>query len=332
MKLLKIDDDIKNGLTKNVYLLFGEEYFLVDKYKNQIIKTLIPNKEDYDMNITTFDGDKTEALKVIETTQMMSFTGHRRVIICIDTGLFYKGRSDESEIMTDFLKNSDDDYLILFIEKNVDKRSKLYKIVQKNGIAEEFNELKPDEMVKFIIENVEKNSCSISLSDARYLAFNAYNKIENVLNEVNKLTAYKLNDVITKDDIDLLVSKNLEVRIFELVENIGKKNAKMCIDIFNNMLLVKESPIMILTMIGRQFKILLLCKTLVDEGHSSDFIAKKTKLHPYVVKKTLTSINNFKKITLYNALIDVVDTDEKIKTGKIKDTIGVETIILKYTL
>lgn len=328
----KIDSEIKNGFNKKVYLLFGEEEYLVTKYKNLIIQNLIPNKEDIDSVLTKFDGDKTEALYVIEATQMMSFFGGTRVVLCVDTGFFRTGKANESDIMNEFLKKDEDDFIIIFIEKDVDKRSKLYKTVQKVGFAEEFTTLKTDDMIKFVVKTVNDRGLKISNNNASYLVFNSLNKMENILTEIDKLTSYKLSGEITKEDIDTLLSKSLEVRIFELVEKIGQKDSKGSIEIFNNMILVKESPIMILTMIGRQFKILLLCKTLLENGLSAEQIAVKTKLHPFAVKKTLTATKNFKKLTLYNALFDCVETDEKIKTGKIKDTIGVETIILKYTM
>lgn len=327
----KIDSELKNGLPENAYLLFGEEYFLVNSYKEKIINTLLKNPDVYDSEVTIFEGEKTSALKIIDSLEMISFMGTIRIVLCIDTGFFYKGNIKETDILTDYLKDSPDDFKIIFIEKSVDKRNKLYKAVQKIGFTEEFLPLKPDEMSKFILERVKSSGSSISESDARYISFNSYNQMENVLTEIDKLTSYKLNDTITKEDIDLLLTKNLEVRVFELVEKIGLKDSKSSISIFNNMILNKESPIMILTMIGRQFKILMMCKTLFEKGLSQDDIAKKTKLHPYVVKKNISQIKNFKKITLYNALLDVVETDEKIKTGQIKDTIAVETIILKYT-
>lgn len=327
----KIDSELKDGLKKKAYLLFGEEYFLVNSYKEKIINLLLKNQDVYDSEVTIFEGEKTSALKIIDSLEMISFMGTIRIVLCIDTGFFYKGNIKETDILTDYLKEGSDDFIIIFIEKNVDKRNKLYKVVQKIGFTEEFLPLKPDEMSKFILERVKSSGSFISDSDARYIAFNSYNEIENVLSEVDKLTSYKLNDTITKDDIDLLLTKNLEVRVFELVEKIGLKDAKSSISIFNNMILNKESPIMILTMIGRQFKILMMCKTLFEKGLSQDDIAKKTKLHPFVVKKNMSQIKNFKKITLYNALLDVVETDEKIKTGQMKDTIAVETIILKYT-
>ncbi len=326
----QIEDEIKSGVNKSIYLLYGDENYLMNKFKNELISVLIPNKEDMDTELTMFEGEKTTALSIIDTAQMISFTGGRRIILVSNSNLFYRGKQLDTDMLTEFVNEDEEGFVIIFVEKNVDKRSKLYKAVSKVGFCEEYASLKTDDIANFIVEQVSKNGSKISGSDAKYFALNLYNDLENVVTEVEKVCSYKINGTVTKEDIDLLASKDLEVRVFELVDKIGQKDAKGAIEIFNNMLLVKESPLMVLTMVGRTFKTLLLCKTLLESGTSQDEIAKKTKLHPFVVKKNLATTRNFKKIELYNALFEVLEADEKIKTGLIKDTVVVENIIIKY--
>lgn len=325
-----IDNEIKNGLNKKIYLLFGEEKYLINKYKSKIVKTLIPSEDDIDTELTIFDNEKVTALSIIEASEMISFTGGQRIILVNESNFFHKGKTADADIFADFLKESDADYIIIFVENNVDKRSKLYKAVQKQGFCQEFTSLKTDDLAKFIVSETKKNNSDISLDNAKYLALNLYNDLENIESEVKKLSSYKINDTILIEDIDLLASKNLEVRVFELVEKVGQKDAKSAIEIFNNMILVKESPIMVLTMIGRTFRTLLLCKSLLESGYSQDQIAKKAELHPFTVKKNIAITKNFKKTELYNGMFEVLEADEKIKTGQLKDTIAVENIILKY--
>ncbi len=326
----QIDEEFKKGITKSIYLLHGEEIYLMNLYKDKLIKSLIPNKDDIDTELTIFNGAKTSALNVIDTAEMISFTGGKRIILVTNSNFFYKGKANDSDMLNNFFKETTNGYVIIFLENNVDKRSKLYKTVQKFGFCEEYSTLKTDDVANFIIKRVSKNNCTISSTNAKYFAININNDLENVISEVNKVCSYKIKGELSKSDIDLLCSKDLEVRVFELVDKIGQKNVKEAIEIFNNMLLVKESPLMVLTMIGRTFKTLLLCKTMQEKGATQDEISKKIKLHPYVVKKNMQTSRNFKKLELYNALFEVLEVDEKIKTGQIKDYIAVENIIIKY--
>ncbi len=325
-----IDDELKNGLNKNIYLLFGDERYLLKQYLDKIINTLVPNKSDADTELTVFDGDKISVINIIDACEMISFTGGKRVVIVKYSNLLYKAKAEQSDMLTKFINDSVDDFTLIFIESDVDKRSKVYKAIAKKGFAEEFTNLKNDDLAKFIVMKARECGSDISNEDAKYLSINIYNDLDNVVSEVEKLCSYKINDKITRADIDLLCSKNLEVRVFELVDKIGQKDAKEAINIFNNMLLVKESPLMVLTMIGRTFKTLLLIKTMIDSRATQDEIIAKTKLHPYVVKKNIAITRNFKKLELYQGVFEVLEADEKIKTGKLKDTVAVENIIFKY--
>lgn len=323
---LKIDIEIKNDINKKVYLLFGDENYLVKKYKNKIIDKLMPRSE-----LLIYDGEKTSASNIIDACEVISFNGEKRIVLVTDSNLLYKGKSHDIDMLTSFINDDFSDYVIIFVESKVDKRSKLYKSINKNGFVQEFNLLKNIDISKFIINEVKKLGSNISNDNARYLSIILHNNLENVLSEVEKLCSYKINDTITKSDIDLICSKSLEIRVFELVDKIGQKNAKIAIQIFNNMILTKESPLMILTMIGKSFKTILLCKTLLENGYLENEIVAKTKLHSFVVKKNIAIAKNFRKKQLYDALFEVLDADEKIKTGQIKDTIAVENIILKYS-
>ena len=96
------------------------------------------------------------------------------------------------------------------------------------------------------------------------------------------------------------------------------------------MILMKESPIMILAMIARQFRIILQSKYLAEKGFYNADIAKKINQREFVVSQCLSQAKNFRKKDLLKALDDCLKCDANIKTGKIQDKLGVEMIIMKY--
>ena len=116
-----------------------------------------------------------------------------------------------------------------------------------------------------------------------------------------------------------------------MVEAIGNKKTKIALDIYNNMVLMKESPLMILAMIARQFRIILQSKYLSEKGFYKSDIAKKINQREFVVSECLAQSKNFKKKTLLQALEDCLECDINIKTGKVQDKLGVEMIIIKYS-
>ena len=127
-----LQEDIKNRDFKKVYLLFGEEAYLKQQYKHRIKAALLP--EDDSMNFSMFEGKKTEPKSVIDLAETMPFFVEKRVIMLEDTGFFKNQCTDLPEYMAEL-----PDYLcMVFVENEVDKRSRMFKAVKKYGRVVEF--------------------------------------------------------------------------------------------------------------------------------------------------------------------------------------------------
>ena len=87
-----LQEDIKNQDFKKVYLLYGEEKYLLQQYRNKLEKALVPEGDT--MNFSLFQGKKTEPREVIELAETMPFFADRRVIFLEDTG-FFKNQCQE---------------------------------------------------------------------------------------------------------------------------------------------------------------------------------------------------------------------------------------------
>jgi DNA polymerase-3 subunit delta len=151
--------------------------------------------------------------------------------------------------------------------------------------------------------------------------------------EIQKLAAYKKDDLeIKQADIDAICSKSLETKIFDMLDAIGSKRPEVALEIYNNMLTLKESPIKILTMIIRQFRLLYQTKYLLAQGYNGDGIANRLSQRPFVIKALMAQVKNFHIDILMKALEDCLDTDLSIKTGKMSGEAAVEMLIIKYSI
>ena len=125
MKMLA--EDIKNGSFKTSYLLYGEEAYLRSQYKNKLKEALV-NPDDT-MNFSRFEGKGTDPAEIISLADTLPFFADRRLILIEDSG-FFKNKCDE---LADYIPKLPDTTCLLFVETEVDKRSRLYKAVQKYG-------------------------------------------------------------------------------------------------------------------------------------------------------------------------------------------------------
>ena len=127
-----LQEDIKTGKFKNAYLLFGEEAYLKIQYKEKLIHAL--NPDDDTMNFTKYEGKGIEVREMIDLCETMPFFADHRVVLVENSG-FFKNKCDE---LTDYMKTLPDYLRLVFVEEEVDKRSRMYKAVKNCGRIVEF--------------------------------------------------------------------------------------------------------------------------------------------------------------------------------------------------
>ena len=122
-----------------------------------------------------------------------------------------------------------------------------------------------------------------------------------------------------------------ETQIFEMIRALAEKNQKKALDLYYDLLSLKEPPMRILFLIARQFNQLLLVKSLAAKGYDKAAIASRAKIAPFVAGRCMTQARSFTTDQLKTAVQDCVQAEEDVKTGKITDTLSVELLIMKYS-
>ena len=125
-------NDIKNKSFKNAYLLCGEEEYLKLNYKNRLIKSIAG---DDTMNLGMYEGKNIDINEVIDSAETVPFFAEYRLIVMENTGLFKSG----GEQLAEYMKTIPSTTIFLFVESDVDKRSKMYKAVKSAGYICEIN-------------------------------------------------------------------------------------------------------------------------------------------------------------------------------------------------
>lgn len=120
-KLKKIQEDIKTGNFRQAYLLYGEETYLKQQYKQNLAKALNPDGDT--MNFSHYEGKGIDVKQLIDLCETMQFFADRRVILLEDTG-FFKNKCDE---LADYMKELPEYLCLIFAESEVDKRAACIK-------------------------------------------------------------------------------------------------------------------------------------------------------------------------------------------------------------
>jgi DNA polymerase-3 subunit delta len=324
-----IKNDIKTKTFKPVYLLYGEERFLVEHYAAALCGALL-DAESAVMNRDAFDGKEVPCRQITDAANTLPFLHDTRVVCVRESGLFAQGRKNDSEAMAAYLPDIPETTVMLFVETQVDKRGKLYKQAAALGRAAECTHPPPGELLKWVQNVFNKMGKTINRETAEYLLATVSRHMTAIRAEAEKLNAHAGERTeITRGDIDAVCCPGLEARVFALVAAVGEGNGGKALRLYRNMLLLKESPLMVLTMLARQFRLILLCKA-ARERKLPD-IAQALGLRGFAVEDCLRQGQGFTAGRLVQALRDCLDMDIRIKTGLMDAELGPEVLIARYS-
>lgn len=326
-----IENDIANDNIKQCYLLYGEEAYLKLFYKKRLIKAFGADDADNTMNVAYFTGKDIDVKELISLADTMPFFADYRTIIVSDSG-FFKSSQDE---LADFVKNNlPDTTRLLFIESEVDKRSKMFKALKEHGSDIEFTAQTEESNRKWVAKLLSSDRKNMDPSVLAYFLQKTGNDMANIRTEYDKLISYSLNkDVITKEDIDAIVTVRLQDRVFVMLDSMSEKNQKKALHLYYELLALKTPPYKILSLITTRFNDMLIAKELKMKGYDKSGITAKMGYgnNTWRTDKLLSNAAHYQLGTLKEALFECASYDEKIKTGQITDKLAVEMLIVKYS-
>lgn len=321
-----IEQDLKSGSFQPVYLLYGEEAYLKRQYKIKL-KNALSGPEDT-INAAFFTGKDIHAGELIDLAETMPFFADRRLIMVENSGVF----KSANEELAAYMKEIADTACFVFVEDEVDKRSKMYKSVKAAGRIVEFTRQPEAVLTQWILARLKKEGKKITQPVMQLFLGKTGNDMENIDRELEKLLCYTLErEVITAEDVGAVCITQTTGKIFEMVNAIAEKKQKQALDLYYDLLALKEPPMRILFLIARQFHILFLVKELSRQGHDGKFIASKAGIPEFTVRRNQAQAGSFAGNQLKEAVKDCVQMEEDVKTGNMNDRMAVELLIVKYS-
>ena len=322
----RINEDLRSGQFKQAYLLYGEEAYLRRQYRDRLKQALLGDGDA--MNMNCFEGKDVNVGEVIDVAETMPFFADRRVIVMDGTGLFKSGGEKLAEYIAG-LKDSGSQTYFVFCESEVDKRSRLFKQVQQTGYICEMKQQDDQTLKRWAAGVLKQDGKKITENTLEYFLEKVGTDMENIRTELEKLSCYCMDkEVIEKEDVDSICVVNITNHIFDMVTAISEKQTKKALLLYYDLLALKEPPMRILFLIARQMNLLLQVKQLKGKGFDNKRIGEKIGLPPFIAGKNVMQASRFKERELKAAVVKCVEAEEAVKTGRLKDTVSVEMLIL----
>ena len=223
--------------------------------------------------------------------------------------------------------------ILVFVENEVDKRGKLYKTVQKAGLAAQMDH--PDEktLVRWIYGRLKKEKKLIRTSVMERFLEMAGTDMTHIETELEKLISYtEGREEITREDLETVCVEMTEAIVFRMIDEMTLGHQKKAMDIYYDLISQKEPPMRILYLISRQFNQLFQIQELGRLGYSRDRIAQQIGAQGFVVRKGQDLARRFESGRLKEAVQDCIAAETDVKTGKLSDRMAVELMIVKYSI
>lgn len=328
---------IKDDKLLPVYLFTGAEEYLmheaIEKLKNKFID---PSLEA--LNYITIDGKEMRFDNILNACETLPFMSSKKLVIIRDISEIIENDENDFDKTLGLYVEKLDNYLCLIImdrSNNLKKTSKIYKSINKLSGIVDFTKLKGKDLNIWIEERLKQNNKKISYSNLNYFlqqsTYNEYNSIKNLYdleNELLKVINFSIKDEVTKEEIELVLTKTFDLNIFNLLDSINKKDSDSALKTFNEMHLSNEPVQRIIFMIIRQLRIILIYKLYKIKGYTDGEIQEKLKIKPYEFKKISNQAYNYSENQLKSALDNILELDIKQKTSSHDEKLALEILII----
>ena len=304
MNFSELKNSLKAGEEKNIYLLEGEDTFFSERALS-LIKSNFLSDETFDYALFFGDAPVSE---IISSLNMYPFMGQKRVTVIKE---FYPKAEGVSQDIKAFFDSPNKESVLII--QNLKQHDFFKKF---NSIAfVECNKADTGSIVKWIKGTMAQDGVSIDGESAQLIAEYCKNDMQRIATEVSKLVSYAIKDGrITREDVELLVSKDAEYKIFEITDFIGKKKFDKALTAVSDMLSKGETEQHLLSSLYNYFRRLLHCAI---SDMTVEELSKVFGVKEYAIKKAKEQANMFKKRSLKNAVDMLSDMDYKIKSGEI---------------
>lgn len=329
----------------------------------QALKRELGDAEMADLNTSILQGEQLTAATLLGEASMMPFLAAKRLILAygfLDSldkrmaaskGTNSAAHQMAAQFMTG-LETLPDTCDLVLIDNGVDKRRVLWKgftleatddkaaqtvaglnaLIQQQVIVQETLET-PDAraLPSWLHSYARSQQLQIEGRATQTLAEFVGPNLRQLHNELSKLATYAGSRPITVDDVKLLVSDASEALIWDLTDALSQRNGRRAIHALYELRRGDANPFYLLTMIARQYRIMLKVKSAMHGTRGNEYdIAKVVGEKPYSVKKAMGQSNNYRLPELIAIMDRLLTTDYAMKTGAEPET-EIDLLIAELT-
>lgn len=291
----------------NNYLILSTDKIVIDSKINDIVKKIKNEGTEIikmDLTINTLQD-------VLEELNTYNFLSDVKILVLYNATFIEGDTTYDKELksLEKYLEEKTDNYFIMVAEKKSTKKS-IENLLKNVTIIEE--NINVEQLIKNNLETYKMDNSTI-----KYLIDTCHNSNERIINELTKLKLYKYDDpakLITRKDIDLIVVKEYDDNVFDLVNAITNRNKTKALELYQRLSEKEDSTVLVGT-IASKIRLLYSIKVMRDKKYTMDEMAEILGVKKAAISISLESCDDFSNTRLLSLLKELSDIDIKSKTG-----------------
>jgi DNA polymerase-3 subunit delta len=315
------------------YLFYGECDFLMEQAVERLCGSLLGQGTE-SFNLHTFYGGKqgvpetTDTGRIIETAQSLPFMSERRVIVVRRTEAY---PTPALATLIPYLQDPCPTTCLIFVCAKADFRNKFYTFIRDAGKAVQFKNPSEKDMVPWLVRTAKSLGLRITHRGCAYLYEIVGSQLRDLYNELEKLRVRYGVDQVDVEQVRALGVSSRSYTIFDLVEQISKKQAAESLKVLNRFLEEegREGPMRIFGMLGRELRLLWQVKSIMETGGRSPDVVQRLGIRGFVAQKLCERSKRWDDGGLRSALQLLYEADGLVKTGS-DPTLVLENLVIGF--
>ena len=311
----KLKKDLSAGTPGQLYLFHGEETYLRDYYLGRLRDAVLPGGLG-EFNRHDLAGKDMSPHALEEAVDCLPILTDRTFVLVTDYDLFKAGEKDREEHLR-ILGNLPDYCCVVFlydlIEYKADARTKLAAAVKKYGTAVNFVRQGQRELTDWVRRHFRAQGKDIEPRLCEELIFLCGDLMQNLQQEVGKISAYAKGERITRGDIEAVATPQLSAVVFRIADAIGEKNYDKAAKVLGELYQMQKSPYEIMSALGKQLRQLYSARLALDQRRDAAWVGRLWGMR-YPMDRLMVSARRFSLPWCRRAVVRCAQTDLAMKS------------------
>ena len=312
----------------NIYVIVCNDTYLAQEEKMKIIK----ERQIDDFNISTYNFIDSEPLDILNEMTTVSLLGEQRMVVITEPEFLkqtYKHNNIVEKFINYFLDDYQDTILVIISDTDLDYRVRINTILKEKATIKKIAAIEKDNLETWIVKRLDSYGYKIDKSAVSELIERTDGEIMQINNELEKLMLYHIDDMnITYPSVKLLVSRNLEDNIFNLLNAFVANDKKTLFAIYEDFMTLNEDEMRIISAMSNKLEEILYTKILMKKKVGKDEIATYFKVKPGRAYYMMEAAKKISEENIETLIKRISELDYNIKTGKIDKKLGLQLFIL----